>query len=47
MFSTENVKKVEKAMVKFFHYNAISFNAVDSGPSYQALINTIAETVPG
>jgi len=34
-------------MVKFFHYNAISFNAADSGPYYQVIINTFAETGPG
>ena len=43
MFSTENIKKVEKFIAKFFHYNAISFNAADSGPYYQAMIYTIAE----
>ena len=47
MFSTENIKKVRKFMAKFFHYNAISFNAADSGPYYQAMINTIAEAGPG
>ena len=47
MFSTENVKKVEKVMTKFFHYNAISFNATDSGPYYQVMINTSAEAGPG
>ena len=30
MFSTENVKKVEKVIAKFFHYNAIPFNTADS-----------------
>ena len=34
-------------MAKFFHYNAIPFNAADSGPYYQAMINTIAEAGPG
>ena len=34
-------------MTKFFHYNAIPFNAADSGPDYQAMINTIAEAGPG
>ena len=33
MFSTKNIKKVEKSTAKFFHYNAISFNAADSGPT--------------
>ena len=43
MFSTKNVKKVEKTLAKFFHYNAIPFNVADSGPYYQAMINIIAE----
>ena len=30
-------------MTKFFHYNTILFNTVDSGPYYQVMINTIAE----
>jgi len=47
MFSTENMKKVGKSVAKFFHYNAIPFNAADSGPYYQAMINTIAEAGPG
>ena len=47
MFSTENIKKVGKFVAKFFHYNAIPFNAADSGPYYQAMINTIAEAGPG
>ena len=34
-------------MAKFFHYNAIPFNAADSGPYYQAMINTITEAGPG
>ena len=42
MFSTENMKKVRKFVAKFFHYNA-----ADSGPYYQAMINTIAESGPG
>ena len=41
MFSTENVKKVRKAMTKFFHYNAIPSNAADSGPYYQAMIKLL------
>ena len=43
MFSTENIKKIRKFMTKFFHYNVIPFNAADSGPYYQAMINIIAE----
>ena len=46
MFLTENIKKVRKFMAKFFHYNVIPFNAADSGPYYQAMINTIAEVYP-
>ena len=34
-------------MAKFFHYNAIPFNAADSGPYYQTMINIIAEADPG
>ena len=33
-------------MAKFFHYNAIPFNAVVGGPYYQAMINTIAKADP-
>ena len=40
-----NVKKIGRAISKFF-YNAILFNAADSGPYYQAMINTIAEADP-
>ena len=47
MFSTENIKMVEKSMAKFFHYNAIPFNAANSGPYYQVMINIIAEASPG
>ena len=47
MFSIENIKKIRKSMAKFFHYNAIPFNAADSGPYYQAMINTIVEAHPG
>jgi len=47
MFSTENIKKVEKFMTKFFHYNAIPFYTADSGSYYQTMINTIAEVHPG
>ncbi|KAL6320495.1 hypothetical protein AAG906_007574 [Vitis piasezkii] len=42
-FSTEGMKKVGKAISKFFLFNAIPFNAVDSGPYYQSMIDTIAE----
>ncbi|RVW93685.1 hypothetical protein CK203_028918 [Vitis vinifera] len=43
LFSTEGVKKVGKAISKFFLFNAIPFNAADSGPYYQSIIDTIAE----
>jgi len=42
MFSSDNFKKVGRAISKFL-YNAIPFNATDSGPYYQAMINTITE----
>ena len=47
MFFTEDVKKVGKAISKFFLFNAIPFNAADSGPYYQSMIDTIAEAGPG
>ncbi|CAK9157614.1 unnamed protein product [Ilex paraguariensis] len=34
MFSGENLKKLGKAILKFFLFNAIPFNATDSGPYY-------------
>jgi len=40
------LKKVEKAILKFFLYNAIPFNVADSGHYYQAMIDTIAEADP-
>ena len=43
LFSTECVKKVGKAISKFFLFNIIPFNAADSGPYYQSMIDTIAE----
>ena len=45
-FCTEDVKKVGKAISKFFLFNGIFFNAVDSGPYYQSMIDTIAEAGP-
>ncbi|KAL6330591.1 hypothetical protein AAG906_040522 [Vitis piasezkii] len=45
LFSIEGVKKVGKAISKFFLFNAIPFNAADSGPYYQSMIDTIAEAV--
>ena len=47
LFSTEGVKKVGKSISKFFLFNAIPFNAVDSGPYYQSMIDTIVEAGPG
>jgi len=46
MFSTEKVKKIEKAILKFFLYNAIPFNVAYSGPYYQTMINTITDAGP-
>ena len=42
LFSTEDMKKVGKAISKFF-----LFNAIDNGPYYQSMIDTIAEASPG
>ena len=47
LFSTEDVKKVGKAISKFFLFNAIPFKTTDSGPYYQSMIDTIAEVGPG
>ena len=47
MFSVEGAKKVGKAISKFFLFNGIPFNAADSGPYYQSMIDTIAEAGPG
>ena len=47
LFSIEGVKKVGKTISKFFLFNAIPFNATDSGPYYQSMIDTIAEAGPG
>ena len=38
LFSTEGVKKVGKGISKFFF-----FNATDSGPYYQSMIDVIAK----
>ena len=46
-FSTEGMKKVGKAIFKYFFFNAIPFNAADSGPYYQSMIDTIIEAGPG
>ena len=47
LFSAEGVKKVGKAISKFFLFNGIPFNATDSGPYYQSMIDTIVEVGPG
>ena len=47
MFSIEGAKKVGKTISKFFLFNGIPFNAVDSGPYFQSMIDTIAEAGPG
>lgn len=39
----ENFKKVGRAIGKWMMFNAISFNAADSGPYYQVMIDIIAE----
>ena len=36
-----------KAISNFFLFNGIPFNAVDSGPYYQSMIDIIAEAGPG
>ena len=46
-FQLRILKKLKKFMAKFLHCNTISFNAADSGPYYQVMINTIAEAGPG
>ena len=47
MFFTEGAKKVGKVISKFFLFNGIPFNATDSGPYYQSMIDTIAEACSG
>ena len=47
MFSAEGEKKVGKAISKFFLFNGIPFNAADSGPYYQSMIDIITEAGPG
>ena len=46
LFSAEGAKKVGKVISKFFLFNEIPFNAVDSGSYYQSMIDTIAEASP-
>ena len=40
------MKKVGKAIFKYFFFNAIPFNAADSKPYYQSMIDTIVEACP-
>ena len=47
LFSTKDVKKVGKAISKFILFNAIPFNAANSEPYYQSMIDTIAKAGPG
>ncbi|KAK4381877.1 hypothetical protein Sango_2925900 [Sesamum angolense] len=47
MLSKEGMKKVGKAVSKFFIFNALPFNAADSGPYMQSMIDTIVEVGPG
>ncbi|KAL0361972.1 UNVERIFIED_CONTAM: hypothetical protein Sradi_3881700 [Sesamum radiatum] len=47
MLSKEGMKKVSKAVSKFFIFNALPFNAADSDPYMQSMIDTIAEVGPG
>ncbi|XP_071921749.1 uncharacterized protein [Coffea arabica] len=42
MFAVENIKRVGKAVSKFFHFNAIPFHAADN-PYYQSMIDEIAK----
>ena len=46
-FLKEKAKKMGKAISKFFYFNAIPFNAADSGPYYQVMIDTIVACGPG
>ncbi|KAK4439280.1 hypothetical protein Salat_0262900, partial [Sesamum alatum] len=47
MLSKEGMKKVGKVVSKFFIFNALPFNAADSGAYMQSMIDTIAEVGPG
>ena len=47
LFFVEGVKKVGKVISKFFLFNVIPFNATNSGPYYQSMLDTIAEAGPG
>ena len=47
LFPAKGAKKVGKAISKFFFFNGIPFNAADSEPYYQSMIDTIAEAGTG
>ncbi|KAL0358329.1 UNVERIFIED_CONTAM: hypothetical protein Sangu_0682300 [Sesamum angustifolium] len=47
MLSKEGMKKVAKVVSKFFIFNVLPFNAADSGPYMQSMIDTIVEVGPG
>ena len=47
LFFAEGAKKVGKVISNFFLFDGIPFNAIDSGPYYQSMIDTIAEAGPG
>ncbi|KAL0392628.1 UNVERIFIED_CONTAM: hypothetical protein Sradi_2485600, partial [Sesamum radiatum] len=47
MLFKEGMKKVGKIVSKFFIFNALPFNAADSSPYMQSIIDTIAEVGPG
>ncbi|KAL7096883.1 hypothetical protein ACP275_10G108600 [Erythranthe tilingii] len=46
-FAPQKIKAVGKAISNWFLFNAIPFNAADSGPYYQSMINNIAEAGTG
>nr|XP_027090180.1 uncharacterized protein LOC113711200 [Coffea arabica] len=46
MFAAKNIKRVGKAISKFFHFNAIPFHAADN-PYYQSMIDEIAKVGSG
>ena len=43
LFFIEGAKKVCKVISKFFFFHGIHFNATDSGPYYQSMIDTVVE----
>ncbi|KAK4438517.1 hypothetical protein Salat_0186100 [Sesamum alatum] len=46
MLSKEGMKKVGKVVSKFFIFNALPFNAADSSPYMQSIIDTIVQVGP-